>query len=337
MTSGCRHASAAMLWVMAVSLSAGCDRLPWASKTDAKSGAGARSQSAASALLQNGAVVPESERVATVGQSSISTTDIELATLELKRFVQANRQEWRPLPAQELPEALDLTDVMQNIIVSELKAQDARARGLDRRTDVQRRLAYLQREFYAQEWDRWQRERAVASEEGAHQFYEQNKAGFVEPERIRVRQIVAETLAEAEAVRAQAIQGAVFAQLAREKSIGAGKEQGGEIGWHLRAIDKERLRLIGASPSEEMFFPQLEPVAFALELNQVSQPVKGPDGRYYLVQLEERRPARQQTELEVHDAIKELLTLQTLQRQIQQLREQAKVESFPERLSGVPQ
>jgi len=35
--------------------------------------------------------------------------------------------------------------------------------------------------------------------------------------------------------------------------------------------------------------------------------------------LEERRPARQQTELEVHDAIRELLTIQNMQRQLDQL------------------
>jgi len=275
--------------------------------------------------------------VATVNHAPISITDVELATLELKRFVEATQQPWQPLPAQDDPNALDLHDVLNNLLDADLKAQDTRARGLDNRPEVKRRLAYLQRSFYAQEWDRWQRERAVPTEEEIHQFYEQNKAGFTDPERIRVRQLVTPTLTDAEAIRTKAIEGADVAQLARDFSIGAGKEQGGEIGWHLRALDRDRLMFMGASVAEAVFFPQLESVAFALEVGQISQPVKGPDGRYYVVKLEERKEARQQTELEVHDAIKELLTIQNLQRKLEQLRRSAQIERFPERLNDVKQ
>jgi peptidyl-prolyl cis-trans isomerase C len=282
-------------------------------------------------------IVPEAERLAAVNQGKVSTTDVELAVQELKRFMAAVRQEWKPLPAQDDPNALDLQDVMNNLVESELKAQDARARGLDRRSDVQRRFAYLQRNFYAQEWDRWQQEHASPTDDEVHQFYEQNKAGFIDPERIKVRQLVTNTLAEAETLRAQAVQGAVFAQLAREQSVGAGKEQGGDVGWFLRAVDAERLRLLGEPAEANVFFPQLEPVAFSLEVNQVSQPVKGPDEKVYLVLVEERQAARQKTELDVHDAITTLLTLQKMQVALDALRQKAKTQTFPERLSAVQQ
>ena len=284
-------------------------------------------------------LVPEQEQVAKVDQAVLSTTDLELAVAEVKRFVAAAQQTWQSLPAQEDPNALDLHDVMNNLIEAELKAQDARSRGLDLRTDVQRRLTYLQRGFYAQEWDRWQQERATPTEDDIHQFYEQNKAGFVEPERIKVRQLATNTLAEAETLRAQAVQGAVFAQLAREHSAGAGKEQGGDVGWFLRAIDAERLRLLGESPDANVFFPQLEPVAFSLELNQISQPVKGPDGNFYVVVVEERRASRQKTELDVRDAIQGLLTFQKMQAAVDELRRKSasKLQTFPERLSTVQQ
>lgn len=339
---GRKTTSAVLAITLVILFGAGCERWPWESATES---APATSQGSPTSAATSsgpsqpaGVVMPDQERVAMVNQTAISTTDIELATLELKRFVQASGQGWTPLPAQDLPDQLDLGDVMRNLEESELKAQDARARGLDRKTEIRRRFAYLERGFYAQEWDRWQREQAAPTEEAVHQFYEQNKVGFLDPERIRVRQIVTETREQAEAIRSRVVQGEGFAQLAREVSVGAGKEQGGDIGWHLRAIDKERLRLIGATPTEELFFPQLEPVAFALEeQGQVSQPVKGPDGRSFVVQLEERKPARQQTELEVHDTIKELLTLQRMQQHLEELRGKAKVEEFPERLSEVQQ
>lgn len=324
----------AWLVVVALCLSSGCDSLFKKPETSS-----AEPTAPASSAPASSALIPEQERVATVNQAVLSITDMELAVEELKRFVAAVQQTWQPLGAQDDPNALDLPDVLNNLVEAELKTQDARGRGLDRRTDVQRRFAYVQRNFYAQEWNRWQQGRSTPSEEEVHQFYEQNKAGFIDPERIKVRQLVAATLADAETFRAQAVQGAVFAQLAREHSVGAGKEQGGDVGWFLRAIDAERLRLLGESMDANVFFPQLEAVAFSLESNQVSQPVKGPDERFYVVQVEERRAARQKTELDVHDAINALLTLQKMQAALDALREQAasQIHTYPERLSTIQQ
>ena len=321
--------------VLMFSAGFGCDRWPGESKSEAISPPQASSPPSPP---PSQLAVPPQERVALVNQAPVSTTDVELSLGEVKRFVEAAQQTWKPLPVEELPDQLDLHDVLEGLIEAELKAQDARARGLDRQTERQRRFRYLERSFYAQEWERWQREHATPTDTEIQQFYEQNKAGFVDPERVRVRQIVTQTVNEAEAVRTKAVQGSDFAQLARDFSVGAEKNAGGEVRWHLRAIDKEWLRrLLGASPEEEVFFPQLEPIVFALEIHQISQPVKGPDGRYYIVEVEERKPARQQTELEVHDTIKDFLTVQKIQREVEQLRDKAKMEQFPEHLGNVQQ
>lgn len=315
----------------------GCERWPWEAQEPSSLKEPA-SGGTAGAPPSTALPVPPHERAADVNGSPISTDDLQLAVQELKRFTEAYQQEWKPLPTTNDPQALDLHDVLDNLIDSELKAQDAKAgHHLDVKTEVRRRLAYLERSFYAQEWDRLKREQAVPTDEEIRKFYEDYKQVYVEPERIRVRQIVTNTLAEAEAARARAVKGEVFAQVARELSVGAGKENGGDIGWHLRALDRDRLALTGQTPTEGTFFPQLEPLAFALETGQISQPVKGPDGRYYIVQLEERKAQRQQTELEVRDAIKEGMTLQTMQEQLAKLREKAKIESFQERLADVEQ
>ena len=323
------------LAVLVLTAAGGCDLMSKKSETP-KSGEspGAASAPAAGSPAM---VVPTQDTVATINQAPLSTTDVELATLELRRFVEATNQTWQSLPAQEDPNALDLSDVTANLVDTELRAQDARRRGLDTKSEVKRRLAYLQRGFFAQEWDRWQRERATPTEEEIHQFYTQNQAGFTDPERIRIRLIVTETLSEAEAVRSKAVAGEDFGQLARNFSVGAGREEGGDAGWFLRTLDRDRLQFMGQRPEENVLFAQLEPIAFSLESGQTSQPVKGPDNRYYVVKLEERKAARQQTELEVHDAIKELLTLQTMQRQLDELRKKAQVERFPERLQDVKQ
>ena len=125
------------------------------------------------------------------------------------------------------------------------------------------------------------------------------------------------TLAEAEALRTQAVQGADVAQLAKERSVGAGKETGGDIGWHIKALDHQIQTLSGQTPEEKTFFPQLEAVAFSLEQGQISQPVKGPDGNYYLVKLEERQPERIRPLTELWDQLHAGLLLQKRQEALQ--------------------
>ena len=328
-----RQGVAAVIGGLLVGLSvAGCERWPWESRADSAPAV------AQPAPPPPGTVnVPPPERVVVVNQVPLSTTDVELGVAELKQLMQVYQQKWEPLSTEDKADALDLHDVVNDVVDRELKAQDLKARGTDQKTEVKQRAAYLLRSFYSQEWDRMQREASVPMEPEVHQFYEKNKAAFLEPERINVRQIACKTLADAEGARARAVAGEVFAQLARELSVGAGKEQGGDIGWHLRALDRERLTMMGTKPTEEVFFPQLEPVAFALEKGQVSQPVKGPDGQFYLIELEDRKAAKQQAELDVHDAIKDLLTMQNMQQKLEQLREKAKIERFPERLQAVKQ
>jgi len=314
----------------------GCDRLPWQSSSESTpAGRETTDEQPASTLP----MVPPHEQVATVNRAVITLTDMELAVQELKRLVQAAGQTWETLPAEERDDQLDLVDVLENLIDAELKAQDVRARGWDRKTDLQRNLAYLQRGFLAQEWERRQRETATPTEEQIHQFYETNKAAFVDPERIRVRVVVTKDADLAEAVRSQAVAGIPFDQLARERSIAASKDAGGDIGWVVRALDLERLRLLGElAQDDKAFFQQLEPLAFALEVGQVSQPVKGPDG-YYLVKLEERQAARQRTELEVRDAIRVALTVEKMREALAQLRKQhePQIQQSLERLKDIVQ
>lgn len=327
-----RLSSWAVLLAAGVALAgSGCDRKPEAASPKAST-AGSKMTQPSTAPY-----VSDQDLVARVNGAAISTTDVEVATQELKRLVQAYQQKWETLPAEAIEGKLDLTDVVESLRDSELKAQDAKTRGLDTKTDTRRRFAYLQRSFFAQEWDRWQRERAKPTEEQVHAFYEQNKAGFIEPERIRVRQIVTESQGEAESVRTKAVAGADFTQLARDFSTGAGREEGGDIGWHVREVFMRILTTMGRAQGEKTFFEQLEPVAFALETGQVSMPVKGPDNKYYIVKLEERIPQKQRAELEVRDDITEMLTLQKIQETMKELRDKATTQTFPERLTNVKQ
>lgn len=207
--------------------------------------------------------------------------------------------------------------LLEELMKEELAVQDAIALGLERDPAVKRQLEELKRQILLQELVQRDTTQVTVTDQEVQDFYNRFQAGYKEPERIHVRQIVTQTLQQAEAVRATAIGGADFTQLARDHSVGAGKDQGGDVGWYLREFDRQLLvTLTGKNPTDHTFFPQLEPVAFALEIGQISQPVKGPDG-YYLVKLEERVAATQKPVSEVWDQIREGLLIQKRQQSVQ--------------------
>ena len=65
--------------------------------------------------------------------------------------------------------------------------------------------------------------------------------------------------------------------------------------------------------------------------------MKGPDNRFHVFQLVERKAERQRPLTEVWDQIKNYLIVQKLQGALEDLRTQAKIERFPERLQSVTQ
>lgn len=230
--------------------------------------------------------------------------------------------------------------LLDELIKEELVVQDAIALGLERDPTVKRRLEETKRLVLLDALTRRQTESIVVENQEVEDYYNRFQAAFKEPERIRVRQIVTRTLQEAEAIRATTFQGGDFAQLAREQSIGAGREQGGDVGWYLRQLDLQLLQSMGGQEAEaKTFFEQLEPVAFALqEVGQISQPVKGPEG-YYLVKLEERQATKPKPLSEVWNQIHDGLLIQkrqqSLQDQLDRLWKKAQVELNEQRLESL--
>ena len=208
--------------------------------------------------------------------------------------------------------------LLEELVKVELLVQDAVSLGLERDAEVRRQLEDARRLILISALTKRDTERATISDEEIKDHYNRFKEAYKDPERIRVRQIVTKAPDEAEAIRTQAVQGADFAQLARERSIGPGKETGGDVGWYVKALDRQLLTLAGQSPPEHEFFPQLEAVAFSLEPGQISQPVKGPDGHYYLVKLEERTPQRIKALSELWKPLHDGLLIQKQQQNLQE-------------------
>jgi len=324
--------SAPLLALAMAAVLSGCDQLPWSSKTDVDAGGPTTAQSGIAPVR---APILPSEVVAKVNDVSISRNDIELRLQELKALVESVGETWTPLSDEQLQ------DVSEELVNTELMAQDAVERGLDRSVDVQRRWEYLRRGFFAQEWLRRQQEQLNVSAEDVQAYYEQNQLGFREPGRIRLRQLVVGSEDQAKRALTQLHSGAVrFEDLAQQISMAPTAGQGGRLEpWIMRADDK--VFLYGSDQDAEAdgvisLDPALEAAAFAIDqVNNYSSYVKGADGRFHIFQLIERQDEIQQAISDVWDNIKTFLQAQKLQEALEQLKQSATIQRSPERLAGV--
>lgn len=137
---------------------------------------------------------------------------------------------------------------------------------------------------------------AIAAYQAAHEkeikaYYDANKFQFHQPERVRARHILIHldkdatqaqkdaAKAKADKIRAELVAGKDFAQAAKEYSDDKGsKDKGGELGFNER----------------ESWVKEFSDAAFALEKDELSQPVLSPFG-YHLIQVEEKKPASDKT------------------------------------------
>ncbi len=133
-------------------------------------------------------------------------------------------------------------------------------------------------------------------------FYEANKDGFVESEKVSARHILIKVSSDSsdqekeeakngvQAILKEASGGADFAELAKKHSQGPSAPQGGDLGYFTRG---------------QMVKP-FEEAAFALEQGQISEVVETQFG-YHIILVEDKKPVRQLELEEVSEQIQEAL------------------------------
>ena len=318
-------------------LTAGCDNLPWSTKKQDAGNANAGLTTAQSVVAPAKPQVLPGDVLATVNRAAISKQDLELRLQELKTLTESAGQTWTPLTTEQLGEVLD------ELINTELMSQDALARGLDRSVDVAQRWEYLRRGFFAQEWLRWHQERLSVQPEEVDKYYEDNKAGFRVPSRLRLRQIIVASEDQAKRALSQLHGGTTdFANLAQQISLGPTAAKGGELPlWVMR--EQEKAFVYGTEAEAQAdgvmsLDPALEAAAFAIDqMNGLSSYVKGADNQYHIFQLAQRQEEHLREKQAVWDDVKNFLSLQKLRTSIEELRGKTTVERFPDRLEGVVQ
>lgn len=329
---------AAWVWglgVMGLAVSGGCDRLPWSSRSSEVDASGPTT--AQSAVTPPKPAVPPEQIIASVDGAPISTTDVELRIQELKALLAGAGQSWTPLTSEQV------RDVAEELVNTELMSQDAAKRGLQRNVSAQQRWEYIRRGFLAQEWLRARQEQLDVTAEEVQRYYDDNKLGFREPARIRVRQLVVASEDQAKRALAQLHGGTVsFEELAQQISQVPTAASGGTLdSWVMRADDKQAM--YGSEPDAAAagvisLDPLLEAAAFAIDaVGNYSSYVHGPDGRYHIFQLVERRDAAQRPIAEVWDSIKAFLVARKLEQALEDLKQQATIQWSEERLGEVTQ
>ncbi|MEX2535283.1 MAG: peptidylprolyl isomerase [Trueperaceae bacterium] len=183
---------------------------------------------------------------------------------------------------------------------------EAQLRGLVRETEqIQRALDAVEAEI-------------EVSESEIQEFYDANQEMFQQPEQVCARHILVESVDEAEQVLGDLEEGADFATLASERSIDPGGQGGGDLGCFARG------RMV----------PPFEEAAFAATTGEPVGPVESQFGQHVILVYERNEPSAADLE-EVSAAIEQQLQTQEVAATIEELREDAGIELFPERL-GVP-
>jgi len=211
--------------------------------------------------------------------------------------------------------------LLDQMIVETLLLQEARRRGLERDAEVRRLLREAERQvLVGRLLELTQKERASAIGEGEiSQFYESNRANFVEPESWRASHILVSDEETGRKALERIRGGEPFPQVAQEVSTDPSKTRGGDIGFF----------------SKGQVIPEFEKAVSDLKPGQMSGVVKTSLG-YHVILLAEHKAPRQRSVAEVQDQIRQILQGQQGQRQmeayVQELRSKAQVkirESFP--------
>lgn len=273
----------------------------------------------------------ETQIVARVNDQLITLQDFRQRTEELKAF----DVDWKTLsPADK--ETLR-SQLLEDLVRTELMARDSVARGTLREPDTQATLWYLLRAFLARSWVQREQKAIRVTQPDIETFYNAQKELYKVPAKMRVRDIAVRTEADAKQLLQQLLGGASFTELAKSRSIAPNAASGGERGFIVRERDKQLYGRIGQELEGATLFPAAEDVVFALEEGGISQIVKGPGvsgapEAYYIFMVSQKQPSRDKSLTEVQDEVKALLTLQKLNEKVGQLRHGAKVDLYQDKL-----
>ncbi len=198
--------------------------------------------------------------------------------------------------------------LVEYVIETQLMA-DALDKEKAKTPNLDRNLAYFKRRAKRETFFE-NKVKSSVSEAAAKTFFDDRVKGMKPEEEVKARHILVGTEEEARDIKEKLNRGGEFAELAKEHSKDPGtKANGGLLGFFSRG----------------QMVPQFEEAAFAIEPNEVSDPVQSRFG-WHLILVEEKRKKPLPKFDEVKDRILNGMIHQKAQAVAKQLRDGAKIE-----------
>lgn len=132
---------------------------------------------------------------------------------------------------------------------------------------------------------------ATVTDEEVEKFYKDNEEEFGESNMVKASHILVEDLEEAKKIKSELDDGADFADLAQEYSSCPSKDRGGDLGFFGK----------GAMVKE------FEDAAFAMEVGEISEPVKTQFG-YHIIKVTDKKVEPKQELKAIMERLRQSLT-----------------------------
>lgn len=236
--------------------------------------------------------------VATVNGAEIHRSDVMAAREQLP-------EQYRSLPLEQVFEP-----IVNQLIQSKVLAQKAQSENLEKTATFKQRMALIRERLLGQTYLQKVVHEKV-TDAALEKLYKENLAKYPAKEEVRARHILVKTKAEAEEIIKELKNGADFAKLAKEKSIGPSGKNGGDLDYFTRG---------------QMVKP-FEDAAFSLKKGEVSpEPVHTPFG-WHVIKVEDRRTSKPTFD-EEKEKLREQMSQEVARAAVEALTEHAKVQRF---------
>lgn len=230
----------------------------------------------------------------------------EIKRLDVLNFIQS-----LPPNARQLPPAQLFPVATQQVINARLIQEKAKKANLDNDKLVKEQLAAAKEQIVRTVFVQKEVEKAI-TEDRLKAAYEQYKAAFPEIEEAKARHILVKEESEAKDIIKKLKDGGDFAALAKESSIDATKDNGGQLSYF----------------SEKEVVPEFAKAAFSQKVGEVSsKPVKSEFG-YHIIEVQDKRQRPPATFEVAKPFLAGQLQNVVLNEIMQKWRDEAKVEIF---------
>lgn len=230
---------------------------------------------------------------------------------EIRRSDVANAQSMLPSRYREMALGIVFSHLLNELITTELLAQEAREQGIEDNPAFQRKLALAKARLLEQAaLD--SRVGEKLDDEAVQRRYDLFVQETGRQKEVRARHILLESREDAEAVIAELDGGADFAALARERSTGPSARKGGDLGYFARGD----------------MVPEFSKAAFSLENGTYTrEPVRTKFG-WHVILAEDRRQKPVPPLSEVESQLREELRGYIEDTYIEELRSGADIQLF---------